>query len=159
MASAWSLTTSPIVRSISVLTWCNSSDEGLTSSPKSSPWYSNESGWRETLSCSWAAVISWRLLVLVTLTVFYFILSILLRRRVRALRKLILVSSDEDSSNAAVTQSSREIIDPGLFWRESHALSTTLLWRSTDEPMKDNGGISLSLVCASDMLRKFVLEW
>ena len=71
MASAWSLTTSPRVRSISVLTGRNSSDEGLTSSPKSSSWYSDESGWRDTLSCYWAVIFSWRkLLVLMTLAIF-----------------------------------------------------------------------------------------
>ena len=160
MASAWSLTTSTMVRFISVLTGRTSSDEGLTSSSKSYPWYSDELGWRETLSSSWAVIISWRrLLVLVTLAVFDSFLSILLRRRVIGLCKSILVSCSEDSGNADEKTPALEGIKLGLFWRMSHALSFTLQWSSTKEVMWDNAGISLSLLGLLDLLRNFVLQW
>ena len=56
-----------------------------------------------------------RLLVLVTLAIFDSILSILSRRRVRALCKSILVTCNEDSGNAAVRNQALEGIEPGLF--------------------------------------------
>ena len=79
------------------------------------------------------------------------------RVRVRALCKSILVPCNKDSGNAAVRNPSLQGIEPSLFWQTLHALSISLPWCSTEEPMWDNGGISLSLLGLSDMLSKFVL--
>ena len=93
---------------------CYSSCEELTSLRKSSPWYSDKSGRRETFSYSWAVILLWRRsLILATLAIFDSVLSILLSRKVRSGFKSILVLCDEESANSVVRNPALKGIEPG----------------------------------------------